>query len=1170
MFERCARLRHTPVRSATRFLRHTEASTREREGISVDQMGTGRGTQSYAAFISYRHADVDSAIAREVQQGLERLHIPRAIREETGVSRLSPVFRDKEELSATTELGEEIASALANSSALILVCSPRTKGSPWIMREIDTYLETHDRSRVFTVLAEGDSHEVIPERLLYREEGGTRSPLEPLSCDFRSPRRRDRRVELERLASSLLGVSFDSLVQRTRRRRSRILSAILGSAFALVLAIAIFALQSNARIRESYEREVAANARLLLTEADRRLEDGDRLAAIELAAAAMPQEGEGRVQPDVVRLLTEATGAYELARGAGYSESVNLIAKHTHVGTIQRMSVSENERFVAALSGSGLLNVWDASTAELLFETQVSGFVRAELVMTEEGRVVVGHDASVTCWDVLTGDQLWDCDTGNQTQSLFDQIMQLLPSEDSAYLVALGNACAYRIDMASGAVTDEVEFLPDDGISVQQVARFEEGSFACDLAGNRCVFAITGHKDLSSDIRDRLCTVDFETRTASLYPNDFGWIHDLHLLDGQDVLISYSEGDRWTESNSHYDDGLIGQQAYIRHIGRLDLVEGKPRWDVEVPLHTPARMDSLIVLTGLSEDCPFEAGDADVLAYCTSNVCEVHNLGTGERLARFEAPEAFVVAWPTSGDDGVDGLRACLSDGRSGAVLFTNGICSSYANEYVRTAKGMRVGDHTYVVGSDCTIYRYADTFSDKSFVPITDTETSGSDSLCTDEGVVIVDKDYDAKRLTLSMIDAGKGDLAWQQSIEGIGMTTPRLMALDSEANELYVCDTGTEGSTRGMYTVHLDTGLIDRWDARTIPFAWDGEAPMDIETPIVDAYGSFQDGFGGSVAWYDDLLDIVDTNLIGTEGYADAITYEDGPKLVVTDLGKRTTSLIDLHGLRSSMDPSLDADVIPGPDGKTFLVPLRSVQDGTERQQRQYEYGLTTCQLYEYALLNMDGRTPSMVDTPLSNMVNVTWSDRGDLFAACAEESLVVCDTKGRVVFEEPLANREMLSLHFMGNRLLTLCIEADTTMLLSYDLSSMEMTGRMTLTTDAGGVGSDVLGSVRWMDAPGRNSDRDPGDLCIYLPPAHRAYLIDSDSLELCQVVYNCLGYDARSRRFVVYTISRHPDTIGTFERHTADELLAYGLELVGGSHLTVSERQNYGLSSLGDDS
>ncbi|MBR1781770.1 MAG: hypothetical protein IJ751_10260 [Oscillospiraceae bacterium] len=50
----------------------------------------------YNAFISYRHAEVDSRVASEVQHRLEHFHVPAAIRKKTGMGKIERIFRDKE------------------------------------------------------------------------------------------------------------------------------------------------------------------------------------------------------------------------------------------------------------------------------------------------------------------------------------------------------------------------------------------------------------------------------------------------------------------------------------------------------------------------------------------------------------------------------------------------------------------------------------------------------------------------------------------------------------------------------------------------------------------------------------------------------------------------------------------------------------------------------------------------------------------------------------------------------------------------------------------------------------------------------------------------------------------------------------------------------------------
>ena len=179
----------------------------------------------YNAFISYRHHPDDIRVAAEIHRSLERYKVPKAIRKKTkGITRL---FRDKEELPITSNLTSDITNALEHSDYLIVICSVHTKESIWVQREIETFLKTHEKSKVLTVLASGEPRDTIPEILQYEDvpdpvTGQTRRiPIEPLSCDWRMSRRRAHREEPPRLAAALLNAGHDAPRQPQRQYRTR-------------------------------------------------------------------------------------------------------------------------------------------------------------------------------------------------------------------------------------------------------------------------------------------------------------------------------------------------------------------------------------------------------------------------------------------------------------------------------------------------------------------------------------------------------------------------------------------------------------------------------------------------------------------------------------------------------------------------------------------------------------------------------------------------------------------------------------------------------------------------------------------------------------------------------------------------------------------------------------
>ena len=80
-------------------------------------------TLHYDAFISYRHTEKDIAVAKELQQSLERFRIPKSIRQAYGMEKISRIFRDQEDLEMTSDLSRKIDEALDASDYLIVVCA---------------------------------------------------------------------------------------------------------------------------------------------------------------------------------------------------------------------------------------------------------------------------------------------------------------------------------------------------------------------------------------------------------------------------------------------------------------------------------------------------------------------------------------------------------------------------------------------------------------------------------------------------------------------------------------------------------------------------------------------------------------------------------------------------------------------------------------------------------------------------------------------------------------------------------------------------------------------------------------------------------------------------------------------------------------------------------------
>lgn len=221
----------------------------------------------YTAFISYRHAAPDEEIAKKLHTLIENYSIPADIQKSSGRRKMGRVFRDQEELPLSTDLGGDIRAALENSEWLIAVCSPRYPESRWCMAEIDYFISLGKRSRILTILVEGEPDESFPAQLRTIEQNGNTEDVEPLAGDVRAATTaaslKKLRDEKLRLLAPMLGVRFDDLRRRARRRRRRITAAVLMTAFALLSGFLTFALIKNRQISARNEQILQQNDEIL-------------------------------------------------------------------------------------------------------------------------------------------------------------------------------------------------------------------------------------------------------------------------------------------------------------------------------------------------------------------------------------------------------------------------------------------------------------------------------------------------------------------------------------------------------------------------------------------------------------------------------------------------------------------------------------------------------------------------------------------------------------------------------------------------------------------------------------------------------------------------------------------------------------------------------------------
>ena len=239
------------------------------------------GARRYAAFLSYSHKD--AAAARRLHRRLETYRIPRRLVGSEGQRgpvppRLTPIFRDREELPAAGDLSEAVRAALAASDALIILCSPAAAESSWVAKEIDAFRALHPDRPVIAAILEGEPTEAFPPNL-------AAAGAEPLAADLRQGRD-GRRLGLLKLVAGLSGLPLDALVQRDAQRKLRRVTAVTGVALAAVVAMAVLtavALQARAEAQRQ-RAEAEGLVEFMLTDLRDRLKGVGRLDVLTVAA----------------------------------------------------------------------------------------------------------------------------------------------------------------------------------------------------------------------------------------------------------------------------------------------------------------------------------------------------------------------------------------------------------------------------------------------------------------------------------------------------------------------------------------------------------------------------------------------------------------------------------------------------------------------------------------------------------------------------------------------------------------------------------------------------------------------------------------------------------------------------------------------------------------------
>ncbi len=569
----------------------------------------------YNAFISYRHADPDMFVAKEIHKGLETFKVPGRIRKKTGIKKIERVFRDQEELPIDSSLSDNINTALENAEFLIVICSPRLLESRWCLQEIRTFIKLHGRERILAVLVEGEPENAFPEEIRFNENG---DPVEPLAADVRGTNHKEIKKKIAseklRLLAALLHCSYDDLKQRHRERRIKRIMTAMAFVMALLIGFAGYYAYTAAKITENFKDKQVNQSKYLADTAISCLKEGDRMTAIRVAMEALPSENNDR--PYVPK------AEYALNRTLyNYHTGNDLVADRSlSVGqTVKDFYLSNDGMYVIVTDLGNKATVFNTENGDKLLEINppvaldYTFMTLYDAIITAETHAVVAFSKSLECYD-LNGEKLWGIDSE-------DELKKVSVCRDGSDLVVTSAKSVYIVDEKTGDIKNSVT-MEDEDLYIGTMAKM-----AYSTDGSLVAIPLSLGSN-SEKTTGSFMVYDFKAGSYNIYDTENKHVMGLNFDDNNHIIV-VSDGEN--------ENRIINGTPVIEY---LDLSDGgQKKWQnsYNYEVYTFSGSDLKSFIREYTDSMGEKHHD---FIFSQNNLLEAINVDTGEVISTFNKSES--------------------------------------------------------------------------------------------------------------------------------------------------------------------------------------------------------------------------------------------------------------------------------------------------------------------------------------------------------------------------------------------------------------------------------------------------------------------------------------------------------------------------------------------------